>query len=299
MGSSSAWSHSSSARLPVLALVEVKPERPARAGAVGEAAVDPVGEPSLQRGQAGVAGESGVGRGQPFEEVVDRVGAAGLRGREPHAVGAQPVARDLVDEHRVEVVHGRFPVALEGAGADGRQRGGDSGQRRLDALVERRAPERVPPAVAVIEKRMDEALRDRAPRELDDGEDRPGARAELEAAGGASASATSCPGSSRRAAIPRPASGRSAIADIPARRSPAESAPSLSRVRTIAVASSCQTISRVGEAARGRARLWAESTPTYQSRRKRRRPASPGQSTSFISASPPCISPVCSKPERS
>ena len=99
---------------------------------------------------------------------------------------------------------------------------------------------------------MDEALGDRAPRELDDREDRPRARAELEAGRGASASATSCAGSSRRAAIPRPASGRSAIADMPSTQVAGGERAVPPRVRTSAVASSCQTISSVGEAALGR-----------------------------------------------
>ena len=174
-----------------------------------------------------MAGERRVGRRQAFEQVVDRVRAAGLRRRQPHAVGAETVARDLVDEDRVEVVHGRVAVAVEGAGADGGQRGGDRGQRALDALVEGGAPERVPPALAVVEEGMDETFGDGPPRQLDDGEDRTGARAELEARrrrpGERDRAAA---GSRRRAAIPRPARGRSAIAGMPARRSPAESDPS-------------------------------------------------------------------------
>ena len=52
--------------------------------------------------------------------------------------------------------------------------------------------------------------------------------------------------------MPLPASGRSAIAGIPARRSPAESSPFPPRVRTSAVASSCQTTSSVGASALAR-----------------------------------------------
>ena len=94
------------------------------------------------------------------------------RGRQLHAVGAQAVARDLVDEHGIQVVHGGVPVAVERVGGDGRKRRRDLGERRLHALVERRAPECVPPAAAVVEVRVDEAFGDGAVRQLDEREDR-------------------------------------------------------------------------------------------------------------------------------
>ena len=218
------------------------------------------------------------------------------------AIGAQAVAGDLVDEHRVEVVHRRLPVARERAGADGRQRGGDrgrapTGRPRRGSRPRTRATSPSPwsrngwTRPSATERRASSTTAKIA-RAL-----APSSRP----AGGDSASATSCAGSSRRAAIPRPGEREVGDRGHPgARRSPAESAPSPPRVRTSAVASSCQTTSRVGEAALGAARLWAESTPTYQSRRKRRRPASPGRrAASFSSASPPCTSPVGSKPARS
>ena len=68
-------------------------------------------------------------------------------------------------------MHRRVPVAAEGGCRDEGERSGDPRQRVLEALVERRAPEGVPPAVAVVEMRVHEPLGDRAARQLDDGED--------------------------------------------------------------------------------------------------------------------------------
>ena len=171
-----------------------------------------------------------------------------------------------------------------------------SRQRGLDALVERRAPERVPPAPHRGRGTDGRALGDRALRELDDREDRACARAELEA---------------RRRRLRQ----RDELRRVePARRDPA---PGERHVgdrghprAEVAGGERAVLTAREDERRRvvlpddpegrrglaGAARLWAESTPTYQSRRKRRRPASPVVSTSFSSASPPCTSPVGSKP---
>ena len=230
----------------------MKAEAPLGAGQGLEAAVDPVREPLLEGGEPGVAGQHGVGGRQSFKQVVDRVRAACLGGRQPDPVGTQAVAGELVDEDRIEVVDGGVRVAVEGAGPDGWERRGDRGERGLDALVEGRAPERVPPAVAVVEERMDETLGDRAPRQLHHGEDRLGARSQLEPVGRRLRKRDQLRRLEPAGGSPRPASGRSAIAGIPARRSPADSAPSPSRARTSAVASSCQRTSRVGAAALGR-----------------------------------------------
>ena len=125
---------------------------------------------------------------------------------------------------------------------------------------------------------MDETFGDGAPRQLDDGEDRTGARAELEAfrrrsgerdelrrieaarrdpaaRRGADRRSQASPraGRRRRAIRPRRAPGRSP-SRRPARRPRGSGRPCSAAVR-----------------------LWAGSTPTYQSRRKTRRPASPGR----------------------
>ena len=119
-----------------------------------------------------------IGSREPLEEVVEGCGTHLLHGaREPHAVRTQPVPRDLVDEHRIEVVNRGIPIAVERIGRDGGERRGDLRERRLHALVERRAPERMPPAAPVVEIRVDEAFDDRALRQLDESEDRPCASA--------------------------------------------------------------------------------------------------------------------------
>ena len=81
-------------------------------------------------------------------------------------------------------MHRRVPVAAEGRCRDEGERSRDSRQSVLEALVERRAPEGVPPAVAVVEMRMHEPLGNRAARQLDDGEDPACAVSERERGGG-------------------------------------------------------------------------------------------------------------------
>ena len=87
----------------------------------------------------------------------------------------EPVARDLVDEPRVEVVDGRDAVAVEVVGDHRRRRGRDPSQCLLDLALERRAPECEPLAADLGRLREDEALGDRAPRELTDVQDGAGA----------------------------------------------------------------------------------------------------------------------------
>ena len=165
-------------------LVELERELPRRRREPAEPVVDPAGEAPLERGVAAVPRQHGLGGGQALEEELERARPAVQRGaREPHAGGAEPVARDLVDEDGVEIVDGRVAVAAERARRDRGERGRDPGQRRLHALVERRAPEGVPPAVAVVEMGVDEPLGDRPARELDEREDPAGAVAELGGSG--------------------------------------------------------------------------------------------------------------------
>ena len=119
-----------------------------------------------------MAWEHRVGGRQAVEEQVERRRTRlPQRARQPHAVRAQAVSRDLVDEHRVEVVHHRVPVAGERVRGRFGQCRGDLGEGRLHALVERRAPERVPPAAIVVEVGVDEAFGDRTMRQLDERED--------------------------------------------------------------------------------------------------------------------------------
>ncbi len=122
-----------------------------------------------------------VGRAEPREKRID--GGATPEPRrvaEPHAGGDEPVARDLVDELRIEVGDRRLAVVVEPLGADERERRGDLRERPLDVIVERRAPERVPAAAAALELRVHHPLADRALRERDEREERAGAVAELE-----------------------------------------------------------------------------------------------------------------------
>ena len=128
--------------------------------------------------------ERRLGRGKAGEEQL-RGGCAadaGLPGQ-PDAVRPEAVARDPVDEDRIEVVDGGIAVAVEGSRADLGQGSGDLGQRLLHGRVECRAPEGVPGAVRVLEVGMHEALGDAAAGELDDREGRPRAAAELEPVG--------------------------------------------------------------------------------------------------------------------
>ncbi len=80
---------------------------------------------------------------------------------------------------RIEIVNGRIPVAEERPGRHLGQRLRDLRQSVLHPFVERRAPEREPPAVAVMQVGVDESLRHREPRELDHGEERARRVAEL------------------------------------------------------------------------------------------------------------------------
>ena len=129
-----------------------------------------------------MAGELRLGCGEPVEEELDRGGASRAQPvREPHAARTEPVARDLVDDDGVEIVHRRVAVAVEGDRSDRRQRGRDLLQRVLHARVERRAPEGGPVAAAAVEAGVDEALRDGALGQLHDGEERPRGAARLQA----------------------------------------------------------------------------------------------------------------------
>ena len=119
-------------------------------------------------------GSSGLGRREPVQERLDRtVAPERPRRPEPDAGVDEPVARDLVDEPRIEVVDGRDAVAVEVVGDHRRRRGGDPRQRLLDLGLERRAPEREPLAADLGRLREDEPLGDRAPRELADVQDGP------------------------------------------------------------------------------------------------------------------------------
>ena len=170
---------------------------------------------------AGVARQLRVGGAEPVEEELERGRpAVPQRGAEPDAPGLQAVARDLVDEDGVEVAHRLVAVAVERGGGGLGERRRDLVERRLHALVEGGAPERVPGAAVVLEVGVDEALGDGAVRELDDGED-------------------------RRALPPASSGGVSAsrISSRTSRLRAAETAPSESRVKRDAVASCCQTSS--------------------------------------------------------
>ena len=225
-----------------------------------------------------MAGKRRVGRGQALEQVVDGVRAAGLRRRQPHLVGAETVARDLVDQHRIEVVHGRVAIAVEGSRRRqraarprsrparsgrprrawrprtratsphrGRERDGRDLRRRTagPARRRRRSHGRLRRARA-----LPAAMR-RAQRA---GPDRDGApRSRGRRGGDPRSPASPRAGRLRRAIRPRRARGRSP-SHRPARRPRGSGRP-------------CS----------GAVRLWAGSTPTYQSRRKTRRPASPGR----------------------
>ncbi len=159
-------------------------EAPRRRRESSEAVVHPAGEPPLERRVAGMPRKHGLGRRQPREKELERAGPLAGRIGQTNAACPQPVARDLVDEDGIEVVHRRVPVAAEGGCRDEGERRGDACQSVLEALVERRAPEGVPPAVAVVEMRMHEPLGNRAARQLDDREDPACAVSERERGGG-------------------------------------------------------------------------------------------------------------------
>ena len=153
------------AGLVVGALVETQAEQPGGARAALEAAVDPVGEPALERAEAGVGRQLRLGRREPVEE---ELGSARPGAHEsvaqPDPRGAKPVARDLVDGARVEIVDERVAIAVERVGADLGQGRCDGVERLLDRLVDGRAPVGEPGAAAVLELRVKKALRDRAVR---------------------------------------------------------------------------------------------------------------------------------------
>ena len=191
-----------------VALVEPEAEQPRCAGAALEAAVDPVGEPPLERAEPRVRRQLGLGRGEAVEE---QLGCARPVAHEPvaepHARRAEAVAGDLVDGAGVEVVHERVAVAVERVGADGRQRGRDRVERLLHRLVDRGAPVGEPRAPAVLELRVEEALGDGSRGELEHGEGRARGAAELEPGGRLLARGRSAPrgrpgGRSRRARAP-------------------------------------------------------------------------------------------------
>ena len=289
------------------ALVELEADPPLGAGQRPEPAVDPVGEPAFERGKAGVAGKHGVGRRQPFEQVVDRIRPPHLRGREPHAVGAQAVACDLVDEDGIEVVDGRFTVAREGAGADGRERGRNRSERGLDAFVQGGAPERVPPAVAVIEERMDETLGDRAPCQLHDREDGARARAELEVPGRRLRERDELrwfePACRDAAAREREIGDRRHARTQLARRERAVSVTLEHERRRVVLPHDFERRCGLAWAQFGcglnRHRPIRVGVSDDDLRPRPRTSCQLEESVSFISASPPCISPVATKPQRS
>ncbi len=162
-------------------VVEVQAEPPRRLLHLGEPVVDPARQATLEPGVARVLRQLRIGRRQPGEERVDRGAPADPRRvAELHARGDEPVARDLVDELRVEVGDRRLAVLVEALGADERQRARDLRERALDVIVERRAPERVPAAAAARQLRMHHPLGDRAARDGDEREENARAVAELE-----------------------------------------------------------------------------------------------------------------------
>ena len=193
------------ARLVVRALVEAQAEQPGRARAALEAAVDPVGEPALERAEAGVGRQLGLGRGEPVEEELRSARPAAHESvAEPDPRGAKAVARDLVDGARVEIMDERVAIAVERVGADLRQGRRDRVERLLDGLVDGRAPVGEPGAAAVLELRVEEPLRDRAGGEVEDGERRPGRTAELEVRRRLGRSPISSVSPTRRALAPCP-----------------------------------------------------------------------------------------------
>ena len=164
-------------------LVEVQTQLP-RSGRAArertEAVVHPARQLALQRRVAGVLRQQRLRRAEPLDEELERRRAQAGSADERDAVGAEAVARDPVDDDRVQVVDGRVAIAVERIGGDRRQRCCDLGERCLHRRVERRAPERMPAAVAVLEIRMHEAFCERPVRELDDRECAARAPAELE-----------------------------------------------------------------------------------------------------------------------
>ena len=123
----------------------------------------------------------GLRRGEPVEEQLRRARSAAHEAvAEPDPRRAEAVSRDLVDRARVEVVDEGVGVAVERIGADGRQGHGDRVERLLHRIVDRGAPVGEPRAAAVLQLRVEEALRHRSGRQLENGEGRPGRAPGLE-----------------------------------------------------------------------------------------------------------------------
>ena len=106
-------------------------------------------------------------RSESVQERLDGTAAAERpRRAERDAGGTEPVARDAVDEPRVQIVDDGQPVAVEVVGDDRGRRDRGRGQRRLDLRLERGAPEGEELTADLRELREDEALRNGAQREL-------------------------------------------------------------------------------------------------------------------------------------
>ena len=162
-------------------LVESEAEQPGGAGAALEAAIDPVGDPPLERPEPGVKRQLRLDRGEAVEEELRRARTVAHEPvAEPYSGFAQPVARDLIDGAGVEVLDERVTVAVERARAHGGQRACDPVECLLHGLVDRRTPVGEPGLAAVLELRVDEPLRDRSRRQLEDRERRAGGAAELD-----------------------------------------------------------------------------------------------------------------------
>ena len=176
VGSSAACSQSSSTteddrrRRPRAArrgaLVETQAEQPGRARAALEAAVDPVGEPALERAEAGVGRQLRLGRREPVEEELgsarpgahEPVARAGRRRREAGRArsGRRRTRRDRGRARRDRRrTRRRRPSGSAAAIASSASWMGSS---------MRRAPVGEPGAAAVLELRVEEPLRDRAAR---------------------------------------------------------------------------------------------------------------------------------------
>ena len=153
----------------------------------------------------------GLGRGEAVEEELRSARPVAHEAvAEPHPRRAEPVARDLIDGTRVEVVDERVAIAVERVGADRGQGSSDRVERLLDRLVDRRAPVGEPGAAAVLELRVEEPFRDRAGSEVEDGERRPGRAAELELGRrlGRQPDQLGEPDAARARALPEPGRGR-------------------------------------------------------------------------------------------
>ncbi len=228
-------------------LVQVQAELPAGRRALAEAGADPARQPPLERRVAGVAWEHRVGGGQPFEEQVER-----RRTSRPHAHsrgGRRPRAGDRARSGRRARGTGRAPWR------PGRRRT----RRRRQRVAPQRSRSESPgrsgraslPRTRATSRRRGRGQGGRGLRRRSDAPVRRGRRSPARSrrgpasAGGASATRISSWTSSRRARKPPPASARFATAGFPSSRSPADSAPSASRTKRIAVASCCQTSSSV------------------------------------------------------